>query len=564
MKVARHISHNTLRDTGGRQERAWFVSVLHLAVHLDALRLNPRKYLLALWWKLCGKRLRARSVFAPLLGQSRWAYRLWLTQERRNCYDGSEGSAGTITLFALVENGKGSDRTLASLAREGITARQIISSPETDLAELQQNSTDAWFLIMKGGDLLAEGADATYRAAAERASGSTHCIYADDDLISDTGRRRDPHFKPSWNSELYRHFDYLTGAAIVRARGLDFSDLPPIGWAEALVARAAKRSEDEGGEIIHVPRMLHHRPMRPAAQRPGPDRRPATNCETLLGVSVLIPTRNGLALLRKCLEGVARTNYPKPLEILVIDNGSDDPETLEYLAGLDSSHIGVLRDNGPFNFAALNNRGVSRTTGDLLCFLNNDIEIGDPGWLMTMARQAQRGDVGAVGARLLYPDGRIQHAGVVLGLGGGAGHAHRLLDPDEEGYFDRHALPQFVSAVTAACLVVSRDKFLAVGGFDAERFAVAFNDVDLCLRLGQKGWKTVYEPRATLVHHESVSRGFDRDPVGAARLAQELAALQELWGTSLEVHNDRQEPVAVDPFHHPSLSPFSERFVLRL
>lgn len=171
-----------------------------------------------------------------------------------------------------------------------------------------------------------------------------------------------------------------------------------------------------------------------------------------------------------------------------------------------------------------------------------------------MATQALRDEVGAVGAQLLYPDGRIQHAGVVIGVGNAAGHAHRFLRPEDGGYFRRHSLPQFIAAVTAACLVVRRDRFLAVGGLDESRFKVAFNDVDLCLRLNAKGWQSLYEPRAVLVHHESVSRGHDRDPVGAARFANELAALQHIWETDQ----------IVDPFHHPNLSRASEQFVVAL
>ena len=270
-------------------------------------------------------------------------------------------------------------------------------------------------------------------------------------------------------------------------------------------------------------------------------------------VSVIIPTRNRVDLLRTCLKGIDATDYPQ-IEVIVVDNDSDDPETLGFLADLDPTRHRILRHEGTFNYSAINNRAVMEARGKLLCLLNNDIEVVEQGWLKAMVSQALRDEVGAVGARLLYPDGRIQHAGVVIGMGNAAGHAHRFIRPNEEGYFYRHALPQFASAVTAACLVVRRDRFLAVGGLDERNFAVAFNDVDLCLRLNQQGWQTLYEPRATLTHHESVSRGLDRDPVGAARFAGELAALQRLWGT----HE------LVDPFHHPELSRASERFVLRL
>jgi GT2 family glycosyltransferase len=270
-------------------------------------------------------------------------------------------------------------------------------------------------------------------------------------------------------------------------------------------------------------------------------------------VSIIIPTRNGLDLLRTCLEGVAATVYPD-IEVIVVDNDSDDPATLAYLADRERAGVRVLRHAGPFNYSAINNRAVAQSRGQLLCLLNNDIEILSPDWLAIMATQALRDDVGAVGAQLLYPDGRIQHAGVVIGVGNAAGHAHRFVRPQAEGYFRRHALPQFTAAVTAACLVVAKERFLAVGGLDEANFAVAFNDVDLCLRLNQRGWQSLYEPRAVLIHHESVSRGFDQDPVGAARFAGELAALQRLWKTDS----------IVDPFHHPHLSRASEQFSVAL
>ena len=304
------------------------------------------------------------------------------------------------------------------------------------------------------------------------------------------------------------------------------------------------------GTPIHVAEVLHHRRSRPRPQLP-----PVMGFETgpLPLVSVIVPTRNRVDLLRSCLEGVARTNYPR-LETIVVDNDSDDPATLDYLAGLEQGGCRLIRHSGPFNYSAINNRAASVARGEMLCLLNNDVDVIEPDWLLALVAQALRDEVGAVGAQLLYPDGSIQHAGVVLGICGGAAHAHRRLRPEEDGYFQRHQLPQFVSAVTAACMVVRRDRFQAVGGFDAERFPVAFNDVDLCMRLNRKGWQSLYEPRARLIHHESVSRGADYEPPQAARFAAELQALRELW-----VGDDQ-----VDPFHHPQLSPFSEQFVVRI
>jgi GT2 family glycosyltransferase len=296
--------------------------------------------------------------------------------------------------------------------------------------------------------------------------------------------------------------------------------------------------------------MLHHRRARPKPVPPSP---PIVASSAFPKVSIIIPTRNRVDLLKTCLDGLARTSYPD-IEIIIVDNGSDDQKTIDFLNELDRRIYKLMRDDGPFNYSALNNRAACEAQGQILCLLNNDIEIVDPDWLTILAAWAMRPDVGAVGGRLLYPDGRIQHAGVVLGVGNAAGHAHRFLKPSDVGYFCRHNLPQFVSAVTGACLVVMRDRFLAVGMLNEVDFPVAFNDVDLCLRLNAGGWQSLYEPRATLIHHESVSRGHDQDPVGAARFALELAALQRRW------HTDR----IIDPYHHPDLSRASEVFALAL
>lgn len=533
-------------------------ALLRLQVHWDAVRHAPRAYMTALWWRLRGKRVRARAQFAPLLGRSPRAYSLWLSGEKQAA---RAGHADT-PILALVEarggtDHAGCDRTLHSLAAEGIAALVIGSAGIVDLATAARNidwSKDPWLMPVAAGDVIAPGSADLYRQAITEASAS-RIIYADDDLIDAAGGRVSPHFKPDWNAELFRHFDYLTGACIVRASACDLVDLPatdvPATDGAMRLVDAIARAAPNEAPPLHVRHVLHHRVTRPAP-RPVARLSPAAP-NTLPPASVIIPTRNQLALLRTCLAGLETTDYPD-IEVIIVDNDSDDPATLAYLAALDRARYRVIRHRGPFNFSVLNNRAARDAKGRLLCLLNNDIEVLEPDWLATMAGQALRPEVGAVGARLLYPDGRIQHAGVVMGVGGGAAHAHRLLRPDEEGYFHRHSLPQFVSAVTAACLVVQAERFAAVGGLDETNFAVAFNDVDLCMRLNARGWQSLYEPRATLIHHESVSRGLDRDAVGAARLAGELAALKAAWGTG-----DR-----VDRFHHPELSPFSERFVVRV
>lgn len=537
------------RPDATRGKRAICAKVLIFKVYFDAMLLAPRAWFTALWWRVLGKRVRARTQFAPLLDASPRAYRLWLLNEKA---PEISDTGDEPVIIALVGAGTGQTDTINSLREQCSIVLPLGTSAVPSLAaaaaQIEWN-TATWLLPVMAGDVLAPDAIDAYQAAISLARGAI--VYADDDILDADGRRTAPHFKPGWNAELFRHFDYLTGACVVRAERNDFATLTASNWAAELVAAAAKEGR---GPPLHLPHILHHRRSRPVPRVPATFNQGQAD---LPRVSVIVPTRNRHDLLRTCLEGLRRTDY-SDLEVIVVDNGSDDPETLEYLAHIDLTSWRVLRHPGPFNFSELNNRAAEIATGKLLCLLNNDIEVLEPDWLAVMARQALRPEVGAVGARLLYPDGRIQHAGVVMGICGGAAHAHRLVHPDDQGYYRRHALPQFVSAVTAACLVLRQESFKAVGGLDEVNFAVAFNDVDLCMRLNARGWQTFYEPRATLIHHEFVSRGLDRDPEGAARFARELAALNAAWRTGADF--DEQ----VDPYHHPQLSRFSERFVLRL
>lgn len=534
---------------------AWMAQTgLALSVHIEAFRRSPVAYLTAVKWRLLGKRVRAKGQFAALLGRTLRAY------EWRSIAIGSGGErpspAGDPPIIALLygdEQLAALERTLESLSAEHIAVYRISSDPSSMLAQASDEiewSSNPLLLPIQAGDRIAAGAAQAYRSAMAKVP--VNLVYADDDEIIAGGRCSTPHFKPDWNPELFRHHDYLTGSCAVRAsREALLAAARQSDWAAALVAGAVA----EGGGAHHLRKVLHHRLSRPAPRLPLPAVPIAPH---LPRVSAIIPTRNRADLLETCIAGLEAADYPD-LEAIVVDNDSDEAATLAFLDALPArSRPGrtfrVLRHPGRFNYSAINNRAVDDAGGELICLLNNDIAMLRPDWLAIMATQALREEVGAVGAQLLYPDGRIQHAGVVIGVGNAAGHAHRFLRPDDEGYFHRHALPQFVAAVTAACLVVKRERFLAAGGLDADNFAVAFNDVDLCLRLNARGWQSFYEPRAVLVHHESVSRGFDRDPVGAARFAGELAALQRLHGT------DR----IVDPFHHPELSRAAEQFVLAL
>jgi GT2 family glycosyltransferase len=262
-------------------------------------------------------------------------------------------------------------------------------------------------------------------------------------------------------------------------------------------------------------------------------------------VSLIIPTRNQLKLLRQCVQSIqTKTTYTN-YEIIIVDNGSDDRATLRYLDALAATPgIRIMRDARPFNFSALNNAAVQMARGEVVGLINNDIEVISPDWLSEMVSHALRPEVGAVGAKLFYADDTVQHAGMVLGIHGIAEHAHRFLPRGDGGYCGRAGLIQSFSAVTGACLVVRKSLYTLVGGLNEIELQVACNDVDFCLRLREAGYRTIWTPYAELYHHESASRGFDDTPEKQARSAKEVAYMQQRWGDAL----------LNDPAYNPNLS----------
>jgi len=545
------------RDVSGRPAFSQLMRryLLTILVHADAARFDPLGYAQAVLWRIRGLRVRSRNKLAAAIGRSPRAYALWISKVEpaaRELLRASDIASATILPVVDARDPDTLvDQTVRSLGAAHQTVIAVGGRKHRDQTHVETpkglaehiDPAGSWLCILPAGDEVAPDALEIYAKAAAHC-GDSWLIYADDDLI-DTGKRRSPHFKSAWNVELFRHHDFLSGSAVVRATPDMVADLDGEDWIDTLTKRAIER----GAPPVHIPAVLHHRLRRPEPSQPT---KPAsTPADPAPLVSVIIPTRDHLVYLQTCVDGVERTNYPA-IELIVVDNDSVEPETLIYLDMLRQNGVKVLKVEGPFNFSALNNAAVRRAQGELVCFLNNDVEIVDPDWLSLLVRQAVRPELGAIGGKLLYPDGSVQHAGVVTGVGGGAAHAHRMLTSEDPGYFMRDRLPQLISAVTGACLVLSRDKFLAVGGFNEQDFPVAFNDVDLCLKLNARGWQTLYEPRATLIHHESKSRGKDSDRQNRARFAAELAALKRHWGT------DRER----DPFHHPHLSPFCEQFLV--
>ena len=251
-------------------------------------------------------------------------------------------------------------------------------------------------------------------------------------------------------------------------------------------------------------------------------------------VTIIIPTRDRSDILGLCLDSVlSRTSYSN-FNIIVIDNGSIETDTFELFERQPKDRVQIIRIDEPFNYSRLNNIAALNAEGEFLCFMNNDIEVKSKDWLGEMVSFALQSGVGCVGARLWFPNTNLQHGGVILGIGGVAGHAHKYVDQKSHGYFCRAIHHQSFSAVTAACMIIKRSVFSEVRGFD-EELAVAFNDIDLCLRVRDAGYRNIWTPYAELIHHESASRGSEVSEAQRARFNREVSLMKDRWGAALEV-----------------------------
>jgi O-antigen biosynthesis protein len=260
--------------------------------------------------------------------------------------------------------------------------------------------------------------------------------------------------------------------------------------------------------------------------------------------TIVIPTRNRVNLLKRCLESIAPAVEKAAADVLVIDNDSSDPETCDFLQNIADDHTRVLRVEGPFNFSRLNNMAAHAVTSEYLCLLNNDVEAMDDQWLDEMLGRISEPDVGAVGALLLWPSGVIQHGGVVLGASFAAHHAFNDRVDGDPGPGDMLRIARDCSAVTAACMLTRRDDYLEVGGMDEVNFSVAFNDIDYCLKLRALDRRIVFTSHAKLWHLESASRGRDDQPNRRYRFRRELRMLRQKWS----------EALLNDPYYNPILS----------
>ena len=270
-------------------------------------------------------------------------------------------------------------------------------------------------------------------------------------------------------------------------------------------------------------------------------------------VSVVVPNRDSLALIERTVGDLTRRTNASLLEIIIVDNGTTDPAVLDFYRTIEGAAVRVDIVPEPFNFARMCNRGARLAKGDAILFFNNDLEVIEPEWLGEMVECLSFGDVGIVGAKLTYPNGKVQHNGVIVGLGQAAGHWYVEASGDEPGPMGRFAIRQTLSAVTAACMLVTKRCFDAIGGFDEDQFAIAYNDVDLCLRARNAGFRTIWTPFAHLVHLESVTRGSDETGPQNARFRMEAARLQDRHGTS-DFIDDAYSPFYDRRHSHPFIT----------
>lgn len=449
-------------------------------------------------------------------------------------------------------------------------------------------ATGDWIALLDHDDLLPEHA-LFHVAAAIVEKPSLQMIYSDEDKVDERGHRSAPYFKTDWNPDLFYSHNMFCHLGVYRRALVDRVAGFRLGLEGAQDYDLALRCIElvDEAEIHHIPHVLYHWRIHEESTAGGAEAKPYAMLageralnehfqrqgvkgrvelqetgyrayydlpDVLPLVSLIIPTRNGEVLVRQCVESIVEKTLYKHYEIIIIDNGSDDPDALKYFEALSSSGIArVVRDDRPFNYSALNNAAVKIARGDLIGLINNDIEVISPDWLGEMVSHALRPGIGAVGAKLLYPHGAVQHAGVILGIGGVAGHSHKGFPRKHPGYSARAQLISRFSAVTAACLLVKKSVYEQVSGLNEIDLTVAFNDVDFCLRIMRAGYHNVWTPYAELYHHESATRGYEDDPVKQARFAGEVEYMKSTWGELL----DR------DPYYSSNLTLDYEDFSLR-
>lgn len=406
------------------------------------------------------------------------------------------------------------------------------------------------FAIAEVGDLLPDHALAVL-ADSFAGQPDLRVVYGDEDSIAANGKLHSPIFKPDWSPAFFESSPYIGRLTCVRAKALVALQLDTIEefyrHETTVLNRLAKSS---ASYIGHVRRIVYRRQreLNETQQRPtGISSGLVRIARELPEVCIVIPTRDRADLLAQCVNSLrSLTDYP-PYRLVIVDNGSRKPDALALLYKFaDAPNCQVVKQPGAFNYSALCNAGSRVTVSPLLVFLNNDIVVIDGNWLNALVAWAMKPDIGVVGPKLLFPNKTIEHAGVVLGHTSLAGHIYLRQPSEDAGYLNQLLVPREVEAVTGACLAIERKKFEAIGGFD-ENLKVEFNDTDLCLRVSERGWRTIWTPEATLTHLQSATRGRPMQPSRLFRDDHEY--FRQRW-----LHRLRD-----DRYFHPALSLFSHR-----
>lgn len=452
-------------------------------------------------------------------------------------------------------------------------------------------ATGDFIALLDHDDELSE--HALYMVAAElNAHMDADLVYSDEDKTDETGRRYDPYFKPDWNPDLFLAQNFICHLAVFRTRLIKEIGGFRVGYEGSQDWDLAMRVSEgiSSSHIRHVPHVLYHWRAIPGSSAIGAaekkyaqeaQRKTLQSHFDRIGkkvdivpvadmywrikhplpepppwVTLIIPTRDGFELLHRCVESIYQKTIYRHFELIIVDNQSDDTATLNYLAQLERERgVRVLRYDAPFNYSAINNFAVQHARGEIIGLLNNDLEVISPDWLEELMSHAVQPEIGAVGAMLYYPDQTIQHAGVILGLGGTpgvAGHAYKNRPHGFSGQASRGLLCQNLSAITAACLVVRRQVFEEAGGLDETNLAIAFNDIDLCLRIRERGYRNLWTPFAELYHYESASRGYEDTRQRQERFRKEMEYMTQRWGDLL----------LNDPAYNPNLALDREAFML--
>jgi GT2 family glycosyltransferase len=513
---------------------------------------------------------------APTKRDTQKAYNRHLINQDRNLISSPQVSVNN-QCQAIIFGIDDTEVTVASLKAQKVNTYFVISIDKepseigVEIANIiSRLDGGSPTLLLNAGDTLAENALPSFMAAL----GDAAFIYSDTDEIDSEGKRCRPRFLPCWNPDLHISTAYVLSGVLFNTRALKslpmgkYSDISSL-VCEAWLSKPDIKVKHSTATLVHLNlsdklitsslcalknSVLRHKHVSIQVGEQTQVNSALWNLDSQPLVSLIIPTKNGRELVKACIDSIREKTSYKNYEILLIDNGSDEIESIQYFETLaELPEVRVLNYPGPFNYSAINNFGVKHAKGEVVGLINNDIEVISPDWLTYMVGHVMREDIGCVGAKLLYSDGRIQHAGVVLGYGGGAGHAHKYFPRYHPGYLKRLAATQNYSAVTAACLLVKRSHFGAVSGLDEENLAVAFNDVDFCLRVRELGVRNLYCAEAELYHHESVSRGLDISPEKAARFNRELEYLQTKWS----------HVIKHDPAYNPNLTLKRENFAIK-